>query len=370
MTAQNIAPRHLTEFSGNQGCLLRTLANFSSKHQRSGKQLLWIVETELFFQRPFFCTAMFGGQVVDCFGMAGFGKMRLVFWLWVPTRISWNGILEWSFLGSEKTGSSGMAYNHEAPVLCCGFSKDGQRIFSGGCDNKAGQRHPPLARTAELDPSPHSEIKLKRCPRRFFLAMFCFLFSLGCVPKKRGIKIAGYNAVLVLVRGTYMKGMPETRLEVRRLDGKISTRWVWWWLSCIINFCLYKLLIKTSIPNYKHNKQYSVSSWLLLCICICYMLLLVFLSMLYCYVFITRSCLSPALFLYGRTVGRWRWRSCKHSKNNRLAHGPQKGSHNLVDFFNLLKHKKHGIFSWNIPLGTPPQSTVWEFGNFLNHLGV
>lgn len=30
-----------------------------------------------------------------------------------------------------------MAYNHEAPVLCCAFSKDGQRIFSGGCDNKA-----------------------------------------------------------------------------------------------------------------------------------------------------------------------------------------------------------------------------------------
>eukprot|EP00434_Breviolum_minutum_P036626 symbB.v1.2.032458.t1/scaffold3893.1/size48745/3 len=29
-----------------------------------------------------------------------------------------------------------MAYNHEAPVLCCGFSKDGQRVFSGGCDNK------------------------------------------------------------------------------------------------------------------------------------------------------------------------------------------------------------------------------------------
>ena len=47
-----------------------------------------------------------------------------------------------------------MAYNHEAPVLCCGFSKDGQRIFSGGCDNKAGQRHPPLVRTAGVDPSP------------------------------------------------------------------------------------------------------------------------------------------------------------------------------------------------------------------------
>ncbi|CAE7680634.1 RAE1 [Symbiodinium sp. CCMP2592] len=29
-----------------------------------------------------------------------------------------------------------MAYNHEAPVLCCAFSKDGQRVFSGGCDNK------------------------------------------------------------------------------------------------------------------------------------------------------------------------------------------------------------------------------------------
>eukprot|EP00930_Biecheleria_cincta_P069310 TRINITY_DN57064_c0_g1_i1.p1 TRINITY_DN57064_c0_g1~~TRINITY_DN57064_c0_g1_i1.p1 ORF type:complete len:376 (+),score=56.73 TRINITY_DN57064_c0_g1_i1:53-1129(+) len=29
-----------------------------------------------------------------------------------------------------------MAYNHDAPVLCCGFSRDGQRIVSGGCDNK------------------------------------------------------------------------------------------------------------------------------------------------------------------------------------------------------------------------------------------
>jgi mRNA export factor len=29
-----------------------------------------------------------------------------------------------------------MAYQHEAPVLCCAFSKDGQRIVSGGCDNK------------------------------------------------------------------------------------------------------------------------------------------------------------------------------------------------------------------------------------------
>jgi len=29
-----------------------------------------------------------------------------------------------------------MAYNHEGPALCCGFSKDGQRIVSGGCDNK------------------------------------------------------------------------------------------------------------------------------------------------------------------------------------------------------------------------------------------
>jgi len=29
-----------------------------------------------------------------------------------------------------------MAYQHEAPVLCCAFSKDGQRLISGGCDNK------------------------------------------------------------------------------------------------------------------------------------------------------------------------------------------------------------------------------------------
>lgn len=29
-----------------------------------------------------------------------------------------------------------MMYQHEAPVLCCAFSKDGQRLVSGGCDNK------------------------------------------------------------------------------------------------------------------------------------------------------------------------------------------------------------------------------------------
>jgi len=29
-----------------------------------------------------------------------------------------------------------MAYQHDAPALCCNFSKDGQRIVSGGCDNK------------------------------------------------------------------------------------------------------------------------------------------------------------------------------------------------------------------------------------------
>jgi mRNA export factor len=29
-----------------------------------------------------------------------------------------------------------MAYQHEAPVLCCNFSRDGQRIVSGGCDGK------------------------------------------------------------------------------------------------------------------------------------------------------------------------------------------------------------------------------------------
>merc|ERR1719323_1949736 len=29
-----------------------------------------------------------------------------------------------------------MAMQHEAPVLCCGFSRDGQRLVSGGCDNK------------------------------------------------------------------------------------------------------------------------------------------------------------------------------------------------------------------------------------------
>mmetsp|Transcript_20796 Transcript_20796/g.58572 ORF Transcript_20796/g.58572 Transcript_20796/m.58572 type:complete len:360 (-) Transcript_20796:41-1120(-) len=29
-----------------------------------------------------------------------------------------------------------MAYQHEAPVLCCGFSRDGQRLVSGGADGK------------------------------------------------------------------------------------------------------------------------------------------------------------------------------------------------------------------------------------------
>eukprot|EP00747_Dinoflagellata_sp_TGD_P185919 gnl/TRDRNA2_/TRDRNA2_42711_c0_seq1.p1 gnl/TRDRNA2_/TRDRNA2_42711_c0~~gnl/TRDRNA2_/TRDRNA2_42711_c0_seq1.p1 ORF type:complete len:355 (+),score=66.52 gnl/TRDRNA2_/TRDRNA2_42711_c0_seq1:149-1213(+) len=29
-----------------------------------------------------------------------------------------------------------MAYQHEGPVLCCNFSKDGQKLVSGGCDNK------------------------------------------------------------------------------------------------------------------------------------------------------------------------------------------------------------------------------------------
>lgn len=28
------------------------------------------------------------------------------------------------------------AHLHEAPVLCCGWSRDGQRLVSGGCDNK------------------------------------------------------------------------------------------------------------------------------------------------------------------------------------------------------------------------------------------
>ena len=47
-----------------------------------------------------------------------------------------------------------MAYNHEAPVLCCGFSKDGQRVFSGGCDNKArSTNHSPFGvRAAGVDP--------------------------------------------------------------------------------------------------------------------------------------------------------------------------------------------------------------------------
>jgi len=29
-----------------------------------------------------------------------------------------------------------LAYQHDAPVLCCGFSRDGQRLVSGGCDHK------------------------------------------------------------------------------------------------------------------------------------------------------------------------------------------------------------------------------------------
>mmetsp|Transcript_5155 Transcript_5155/g.12373 ORF Transcript_5155/g.12373 Transcript_5155/m.12373 type:complete len:364 (-) Transcript_5155:95-1186(-) len=34
-----------------------------------------------------------------------------------------------------------MCYQHEAPVLCCGFSRDGQRVFSGGCDNKVKMKN-------------------------------------------------------------------------------------------------------------------------------------------------------------------------------------------------------------------------------------
>lgn len=29
-----------------------------------------------------------------------------------------------------------MCYAHEEPVMCCDFSRDGSRLFSGGCDNK------------------------------------------------------------------------------------------------------------------------------------------------------------------------------------------------------------------------------------------
>lgn len=33
-----------------------------------------------------------------------------------------------------------MGWNHEAPVLCCNWSKDGQKVASGGCDNKVKLR--------------------------------------------------------------------------------------------------------------------------------------------------------------------------------------------------------------------------------------
>jgi len=34
-----------------------------------------------------------------------------------------------------------LKYTHEGPVLCCGFSKDGQRLFSGGGDNKVKMKN-------------------------------------------------------------------------------------------------------------------------------------------------------------------------------------------------------------------------------------
>ncbi|CAD7948212.1 unnamed protein product [Amoebophrya sp. A120] len=34
-----------------------------------------------------------------------------------------------------------LQYQHDGPVLCCGFSKDGTILFSGGCDNKIKMRN-------------------------------------------------------------------------------------------------------------------------------------------------------------------------------------------------------------------------------------
>lgn len=39
--------------------------------------------------------------------------------------------------GNNQIAAQGMVqYTHDAPVLCCNFTDDGQKVISGGCDNK------------------------------------------------------------------------------------------------------------------------------------------------------------------------------------------------------------------------------------------
>eukprot|EP00927_Polykrikos_kofoidii_P024517 TRINITY_DN2228_c0_g1_i1.p1 TRINITY_DN2228_c0_g1~~TRINITY_DN2228_c0_g1_i1.p1 ORF type:complete len:360 (+),score=50.62 TRINITY_DN2228_c0_g1_i1:197-1276(+) len=47
-----------------------------------------------------------------------------------------------------------LAYTHQAPVLCVGFSKDGQRVVSGGADNKVKMKM--LSTQQEIDVGSHA----------------------------------------------------------------------------------------------------------------------------------------------------------------------------------------------------------------------
>lgn len=66
--------------------------------------------------------------------------------------------------GENVTATAVSSYSHEEPVLCCGFTRDGVRLISGGCDNKVklkdlqaqqemqiGQHDAPVRQLAVLD---------------------------------------------------------------------------------------------------------------------------------------------------------------------------------------------------------------------------
>eukprot|EP00406_Dinophysis_acuminata_P071170 CAMPEP_0179254478 /NCGR_PEP_ID=MMETSP0797-20121207/23259_1 /TAXON_ID=47934 /ORGANISM="Dinophysis acuminata, Strain DAEP01" /LENGTH=362 /DNA_ID=CAMNT_0020962357 /DNA_START=69 /DNA_END=1153 /DNA_ORIENTATION=+ len=59
---------------------------------------------------------------------------------------SWdNSVSVWEVQGqpgaTDVQVASRMRYHHEAPVLCCSFSRDGQALASGGCDNTVRMRN-------------------------------------------------------------------------------------------------------------------------------------------------------------------------------------------------------------------------------------
>lgn len=68
------------------------------------------------------------------------------------------------FSGASIQSEGKAAVNHEGPILCASWSKDGSRVFAGGCDNKArvwslaqntnnvfGQHAAPIKTIASLD---------------------------------------------------------------------------------------------------------------------------------------------------------------------------------------------------------------------------